>query len=423
MLAKAESRASSGIVVQKFGGSSVADAARMRACVERVREAQFRGERPVVVVSAMGDSTDDLLAMMSKFAASPARREVDQLLATGEQVSIALMAMVLTQSGVPAVSLTGQQAGIECDGRFGRARITRVRTDRLEHEVRAGRVPVVAGFQAVTPDGDIATLGRGGSDTTAVAIASALGARECEIFTDVEGVFTGDPRLVTDARLLPRVALEDMIHAAMHGAQVMHLRAVEFAREHTGLPIRVLHSRGNGRGTLITAQPGTADEATRPSFIIAARARVVRVTCETDGQRVLASLRAAGIEPRDVVVDERGGSVHLSLEPDEHAEAEPLLSAGAFAVRTLAKVAIVGPETLREPAARTCRSYLASEGIEAAECVAGPGCTVLYVAPESVNTAALSAHRAACACADELAHAATSPAQPVPAEGTGLFAR
>jgi aspartate kinase len=250
---------SAAVVVQKFGGSSVADAAKMRACAQRIHDERRNGRRVVCVVSAMGDSTDELIDLARTAQALPDRRELDQLLATGEQVSVAMMAMVLQTEGVPAVSLTAAQAGIETDSAFGRASIRRIDQSRLVAELEAGRVPVVAGFQGRTDQGDVTTLGRGGSDTTAVAVAAALKQAgldaSCDIYKDVDGVFTADPRIVPDARHRPAVTYDEMLEAATLGSQVIHPRGVELAKKFA-VPLRVMHSHKPGKGTMVLADGG-----------------------------------------------------------------------------------------------------------------------------------------------------------------------
>lgn len=264
------------VIVQKFGGSSVADAARIRHCAGRVAEARRRGSHVAVVVSARGDTTDELIALAGELSEQPDRREMDQLLACGEQISISLMSMALKGLGIDAVSLTGAQCGIRTDGQHTRARIRSVDPGRLNREFAAGRVPVVAGFQGVTDSGDVTTLGRGGSDTTAVALAAAVGAAVCEIYTDVDGVYTADPRLVPRARLLDTIRYDEMMEAASQGAKVMHLRAVELGKR-AGVPIRVLHSLRHGRGTLITDH-GSGMETQRAVSTVALKTDIGRVT-------------------------------------------------------------------------------------------------------------------------------------------------
>ena len=238
-------------IVLKYGGTSLESPERVRSAARRIARLREEGERVVAVVSAQGHTTDALTEKVRAYSAAPKRRELDMLLATGEQVSAALMAMTLEEMGCPAVSLTGAQAGIRTDGCHGDARILRVDTARLERELEAGRVPVVTGFQGLGPDGDITTLGRGGSDTSAVALAAALGAEECLIYTDVDGVYDRDPRRYPDAVRYPKISYDAMLALAREGAQVLHDRSVELARE-KGLKIRVLSSLTGGPGTLVS---------------------------------------------------------------------------------------------------------------------------------------------------------------------------
>lgn len=218
------------LIVQKYGGSSVADLERIRLVASRVRRYFLEGHRVVVVVSAMGKTTDTLLSMARELHPLPPEREVDMLLATGEQVSIALLSMALSAQGVPSISLTGGQAGIVTTDVHTKARILRVKVERILRHLEEGRVVIVAGFQGVTENGDITTLGRGGSDTTACALAAALRADVCEIYTDVEGVFTADPRIVPEARKIFRISYDEMSEMASLGAKVLQLRAVDFSR-------------------------------------------------------------------------------------------------------------------------------------------------------------------------------------------------
>lgn len=225
------------MIVQKFGGTSVKSVARIKN-VARIAARAAASDPVVVVVSAMGDTTDYLVKLAHQICNTPNRREYDALLATGEQISIALVAMALNEMGLKAVSMTGAQLGIITESVHAAARIVDIKTERIRHYLDAGYIVVAAGFQGTTPAGDTTTLGRGGSDTTAVALAAALGARVCDIFTDVSGVYTADPNVVSSARLLKEVAYEEMLEMARVGAQVLHPRAVELARKHK-LPLRV----------------------------------------------------------------------------------------------------------------------------------------------------------------------------------------
>jgi aspartate kinase len=236
------------LVVQKFGGTSVGDADRIRAVADHVARTRRHGADVVVVVSAMGKTTDDLLRLAGDVSAVRPPRELDMLLTSGERVSMALLVMALADQAIDAVSFTGSQAGIITDTTHTKATIIEVRGDRLREALKAGRVPVVAGFQGVSTDRDVTTLGRGGSDTTAVALAASLGADACEIYTDVSGVFSADPRIVPEARRLHRVSFDEMLEIAASGGRVLSLRSVEFARNH-GVPLHVRSS--------FTWEPGT----------------------------------------------------------------------------------------------------------------------------------------------------------------------
>ena len=239
-----------GLIIQKYGGTSVADAERIKSVAERIVASRGKGDDVVAVVSAMGDTTDMLTGLAREVCDEPNQREMDLLLSTGELVSSSLLAMALRQLGQDAVSLSGFQAGIKTERRFGRARITSIDPQRILKELNRGRVVIVAGFQGVTEDEDVTTLGRGGSDTTAVALAARLEAARCERFSDVEGVFTADPRLVPDARKLADISYEEMLELASGGAKIMHPRAVELASVY-GVPIFVASSFNSAPGTLI----------------------------------------------------------------------------------------------------------------------------------------------------------------------------
>jgi aspartate kinase len=242
------------LIVQKYGGSSLADAERIRHVAARIARERERGHDLVVVVSAMGDTTDDLIALATEITDEPDPRELDLLLATGEHMSGTLVAMALHALGLPAISLTGAQAGIRTDASHGRARIANVDPLRVHQELERGRVVIVAGFQGATDEsmftGEVTTLGRGGSDTTAVALAARLAAERCEIYTDVEGIYTADPRIVPDARLLPVIGYEEMLELAIQGAQVMQTRAVELGWVN-GVEIAVRSTFSDNPGTLI----------------------------------------------------------------------------------------------------------------------------------------------------------------------------
>jgi aspartate kinase len=239
-----------GLVVQKFGGTSVATAAKIKKAARRAINTMNQGHQVVVVVSARGHRTDELIKLAGKIHSSPPARELDMLMATGEQESIALLAMAIHQLGREAVSLTGGQMGIVTDSIHGKARIREISTSRIRQILDEGRIAIVAGFQGVDQDQNITTLGRGGSDTTAVAIAAALGADVCEIYTDVDGVYTTDPRLVSNARKVDQISYDEMLELASVGAGVMHSRSIEFAKKF-GTVIHVRHAGKNIEGTFI----------------------------------------------------------------------------------------------------------------------------------------------------------------------------
>ncbi len=246
-----------GIIVQKFGGTSVATPERIHKAAEKVVAAKRAGHQVVVVVSAMGHTTDELVEVARKVwgdsPGQPPKREMDQLLATGEQVTIALIAMALAAQGHEAISFTGGQIGLITDENFSKARVKEIDAQRLRTELDKGKIVIVAGFQGVTAGGDITTLGRGGSNATLVAIGAVLGAIVCENYTDVAGIFTADPRVVKDARLIPEISYDEMMELSSVGASVLQTRAVEFAKKYN-VPIHVRHSQTDEPGTMIVAE-------------------------------------------------------------------------------------------------------------------------------------------------------------------------
>ncbi len=343
-------------IVQKYGGTSVGSVELIQRVAEKVAAVRARGERIAVVVSAMGDHTDRLVDLAAGIAREPNPREMDVLLATGEQVSIALLAMALCERGIPARSFTGSQVRVRTTSVHRRARITAVEVARLKAALDAGEVPVVAGFQGVDEAGDITTIGRGGSDTSAVALAVALQADECQILTDVDGVYTTDPRLVPEARLLPRISFEEMLELAGQGSRVLHLRSVEFAAKYN-VPLRVLSSFRPGPGTLICKE----DPSVEAPLIsgIAFNRDEAQITIEglPDSAdcvaRVLKPISSANIEV-DMIVSatRRAGLKDLSftVHRDDFLEAQRLAQnmtaefkgCRLSADNSVAKVAIVG---------------------------------------------------------------------------------
>lgn len=302
---------SSPLVVHKYGGTSVAGPDKLRRVAERVAQARAAGVSVVVVVSAMGGGTDELLRLASDVSESPPARELDALMTAGERVSTALLAMALQELGVAAVSLDGKQCGVLTDGEHGRARIREIRTGRILSELEAGRVVVAAGFQGFSEDGEITTLGRGGSDTTATALAAALGARECHVFSDVDGVYTTDPRICRDARRLDQVGYRLMIDMARHGAGVLNPRAVEHART-GGVTIRARDASGRGGETVVSASARDGD-----AVAVAARTDLVGVTIGTQAAADALLAELGDRVPPFVPTERVGDCVELLLVGEE----------------------------------------------------------------------------------------------------------
>ena len=247
------------LIVQKYGGSSIADIKKIKNVAKRVVSYKKKGYKLVVVVSALGDTTDELLGLAHKVTKSPSERELDMLISTGEQVSVALLAMAIHKLGYEAISFTGAQVGIITDASHTRARILNINTKRIEEGLNKGKIVIVAGFQGVTTDRDITTLGRGGSDLTSVALSKALGAETCEMYTDVEGVYTADPKIVPGARKLSKISYEEMLELASLGAQVLQPRSVEMAKKFN-IPIHVRSSFLNKKGTIISKEVKAMEE-------------------------------------------------------------------------------------------------------------------------------------------------------------------
>jgi aspartate kinase len=248
------------VIVQKYGGTSVGDATRIQRVAERIVAAADHGQKVCVVVSAMGDTTDELLDLAAQISVAPHARELDMLLTAGERISMALLSMAIIERGREAISFTGSQAGIVTDTAHGKARIVDVRARRVLEALDAGKIAIVAGFQGVSTEFDVTTLGRGGSDTTAVALAAALGADVCEIYTDVDGVFTADPRIVPDARKLHAVSYEEMLELSACGAKVLMVRCVEYARNY-GVLVHVRSSFTRSDGTWVRREDERMEQA------------------------------------------------------------------------------------------------------------------------------------------------------------------
>ena len=344
------------LVVQKFGGTSVGDTERMRAVADHVARTRRRGDAVVVVVSAMGRSTDDLLRLADEVSDSQPPRELDMLLTSGERVSMALLCMALAASGVDAVSFTGSQAGIVTDTDHTRAKILDIRPGRLREALAEGKVPVVAGFQGVSTERDVTTLGRGGSDVTAVALAAALDAGSCEIYTDVSGVFSADPRIVPQARRLSRVSFDEMLEISSCGGRVLMLRSVEFARNHR-VALHVRSSFTWEPGTWVTEEDSTMEQAMVTAVAHDDTEAKVTVTAVPDHPGVAASIFRA-LADRSVNVDMivQNTSVHgltdisftvpgvdLQASLDVARELAPEIGAGdVLADERIAKIALIG---------------------------------------------------------------------------------
>ncbi|MCG3136447.1 MAG: Aspartate kinase Ask_LysC [Phycisphaerae bacterium] len=297
-----------GLVVQKFGGTSVADATKIHRAARRAIKTKLDGNRVVMVVSAMGHTTDHLLALAKQITHNPPHRELDVLLTTGEQVSIALMAMAIAEAGERAISLTAAQVGLVTDSVHSRARIKHISKERIEAELQAERIVIVAGFQGIDPVGEITTLGRGASDTTAVALAAVLGADHCEIYTDVDGIYSANPRLVPQARKMDQISYDEMLEMASLGAEVMHSRAIEFGKKYS-VPIHVRSSFTDNPGTMIVeSTPGMEDVVVRGATLKEDLATVVFT--DIPNEPGVAARIFSRIADNHIVVDDIMQNVH-----------------------------------------------------------------------------------------------------------------
>jgi aspartate kinase len=360
------------VIVQKYGGTSVGTAARIKRVSRRIAETVGAGQQVVVVVSAMGHTTDRLIELAGRVSSHPPARELDMLVANGETITAPLVAMCLEDMGVAAVSLSGPQAGVRTSPQHSRARIKEIRPDRILEALEGGKVAVVAGFQGVSEDSEITTLGRGGSDTTAVALAAALGADSCEIYTDVDGILTADPRVVPEARLLAHVAYDEILELAAVGAKVMHPRAVEIGELYS-VPIHVRSSFHRRTGTMIVAEVPMEDRNRVRG--VAHEKQVAKITVLGVPDRP--GVAAAIFEPLgrhgisvDVIVQNVSSQGHTDLtftvSEGELAQALTLVEPAAREVEArgtshslgLAKVSVVGTGMLGTPgvAARMFRT-------------------------------------------------------------------
>jgi aspartate kinase len=406
------------LIVQKYGGTSVGTPDRIRAVAERVAAARRRGDDLVVVVSAMGDATDDLLALAAQVVgqerlAQRHPRELDMLLTAGERISMALLAMAIGEEGVTAVSLTGSQAAIITDEEHTAARIREVRADRVREVLERGEVAIVAGFQGVSHSREITTLGRGGSDTSAVALAVALQADRCEIFTDVPGIFTADPRRVPEARVISEISFEEMLELASAGAQVMHARAIEIAAKF-GVDVWVGSSFTDGEeaapGTLITRKPQRMEELALTGITSQKGHSKLVLRHLPPGMStataVLVALAEAGVSV-DMISEARDpdGQAQLQVTVSEPQLEEAVRVCGGVAramggrevetQRGLTRVAMVGSGMNQRPGvyARAFRALLAEEIEVVAVSTSGISITVL-VAADREDAALRALHRA-----------------------------
>ena len=345
------------LIVQKFGGTSVGSIERIEQVAEKVKKFREQGHDLVVVLSAMSGETNRLIDLAKQISDQPEPRELDVVVSTGEQVTIGLLAMALIKRGVPAVSYTGNQVRILTDDAYNKARILQIDDQRLREDLKAGRVVVVAGFQGVDQNGNITTLGRGGSDTTGVALAAALKADECQIYTDVDGVYTTDPRVVAQAQRLDKITFEEMLEMASLGSKVLQIRAVEFAGKYN-VPLRVLHSFKEGPGTLITID----EEETMEQPIISGIAfnrdeakLTIRGVPDTPGVafKILGPISAANIEVDMIVQNvshDNTTDFTFTVHRNDYQKALGVLQATAQEIRArevigdtkIAKVSIVG---------------------------------------------------------------------------------
>jgi aspartate kinase len=390
-----EAPARAGTVVMKFGGTSVADPEKLKEVAGRIVAARTEGTRVVAVLSAMGDTTDDLVRLAYEVSARPKPRELDMLISVGERISCALAAMAIHDLGHEAISLTGSQAGIVTDTAHGKAKIVDVRARRIHEALDQDRIVLVAGFQGVSTDRDITTLGRGGSDTTAVALAAALGASHCEIYTDVAGVFSADPRIVPSARKLHAVTYDEMLELAASGAKVLQLRSVEVARNY-GVKLHVRSTFDAADGTWVTEE----DERMLEKAIISGVAHtfdeaVYRVR-SVDRAELFDALAASGVNVDTII--QTGDEIIFSAPLDDRDEADAALArAGARRERIegLAKVSLIGAGMKSHPgvAARTFAT-LRDIGAEARFIVTSPIKISFFVEQADAERTVLALHEA-----------------------------
>ncbi len=385
----------SGTVVMKFGGTSVADTNRIKAVAQRLVAAREAGNRVVAVLSAMGNTTDELLRLAHEVSPTPAPREVDMLISVGERVSCALAAMAINDLGHQAISLTGSQAGIVTDTVHGRAKIVDVRARRIHEALDQDRIVLVAGFQGVSTAFDVTTLGRGGSNLTAVALAAALGADACEMYTDVEGVFTADPRLVPTARKLHAVSYEEMLEMAASGAKVLQLRSVEFARSH-GVKLHVRSSFSDAEGTWIREEDERMLEKAIISGVTHTLEEAVYRVEGADAARLFHALSDAGVSVDTIV--QTGPEIVFSGPSSDGTDttaALDRLGVSWSARDDLGKVSVIGAGMKSHPgvAGRTFAT-LAELGVEPEIVTTSPIKIACFVDRERIEDAVRALHAA-----------------------------
>ena len=379
----------------KFGGSSVADVEKLKAVCARIVAARESGSRVVAVLSAMGDTTDQLIALAHDISRRPHPRELDMLISVGERISCALAAMAIHDLGHEAISLTGSQAGIVTDTTHGKAKIVDIRAMRIHEALDEDKIVLVAGFQGVSTGKEITTLGRGGSDTTAVALAAALGAEACEIYTDVDGVYTADPRVVPEARRLHAASYEEMLEMSASGAKVMALRSVEFARSH-GVRLHVRSTFVDSQGTWIREEDERMLEKAMISGVTHSLEEAVYRVDGVSLERLFGTLAEAGVNV-DTIVQTGGEIVFSAPVEDGEATAAALDGLGvAWSFRAdLGKVSLVGAGMKSHPGvAARFFAVLAEEGIESQVVSTSPIKISSHVPSEDVVRAVQALHRA-----------------------------
>jgi aspartate kinase len=392
----AEPRPSSGTVVMKFGGTSVGDVERLLDVARRIVAAREAGNRVVGVLSAMGRQTDELLDLAQKISPRPKPRALDMLVSVGERITCSLAEMAIEDLGHHAISLTGSQAGIVTDTVHGKAKIVEIRARRIHEALDEDRIVLVAGFQGVSTDYEVTTLGRGGSDMTAVALAAALGADACEIYTDVDGVFTADPRVVPEARKLHAVTYEEMLEMAASGAKVLQLRSVEFARNH-GVKVHVRSTFSGEDGTWIAEEDERMLEKAMISGVTHTREESLYTVGGIDAGRLFSALAEASVNVDTII--RTGAELVFSAPDEDHASVASTLDGlegVTWSVRDdLGKVSVIGAGMKSHPgiAARTFTT-LADLGIEAPVVTTSPIKIACYVARDEVERALAALHHA-----------------------------